>query len=273
MDFWFVNLCLVVNQVIFEVRSYSIFKALVLTGVLLVAMVVLIEPTRVIEPTRAIASTLIAKAMEEVETQVAKRRSVEDVVTTYGDDARSRLKPNFKKAKTAYPPEKVTLIGLKEEKLLIVFANTKDGGMTEVLRYPILAASGVAGPKLKQGDCQVPEGFYKIEALQPNSKYHLALRVSYPNDEDRKHGKKDKRTNLGGDIMIHGNECSIGCLAMGDTAIEELFVLASDCGRENIDVILAPCNLIEKDLIIADDQPTWVKPLYERLKAALSDYL
>lgn len=250
-----------------------------LTGVLLVATVVLIEATKVIEPTkvlaptRVIATTLIAKAMEEVEIQVAKRRSVEDVVTTYGDDARARLKPNFKKAKIAYPPEKVTFIGLKEEKVLIVFANTKDGGMKEVLRYPILAASGVAGPKLKQGDGQVPEGFYKIEAFNPNSKYHLALRVSYPNDEDRMHGKKDKRTNLGGDIMIHGNECSIGCLAMGDTAIEELFVLACDSGRENIDVILAPCNLVEKDLIIADDQPTWVKGLYERLKTALTGYM
>lgn len=248
-------------------RSKSIFKALLVTGILLVAVITLIAPSR------AIVTILIAKAMEKVETQVAKRRTVDDVVTIYGDAARTRLKPSFKKAKVPYPPEKVTFLGLKEEKLLIVYANTSDGGMKEVLRYPILAASGVAGPKLKQGDCQVPEGFYKIEAFQPNSRYHLALRVSYPNDEDRIHGKQDKRTNLGGDIMIHGSECSVGCLAMGDTAIEELFVLASDCGRENIDVILAPCNLIEKDLIVADEQPKWVKPLYERLKTALSDYL
>lgn len=226
-----------------------------------------------IAPSRAVVCTLIAKAMEKVETQVAKRRTVDDVVAIYGDVARTRLKPGFRNAKVPYPPEKLTFLGLKEEKLLIVFANTSDGSMKEVLRYPILAASGVAGPKLKQGDCQVPEGFYKIEAFQPNSSYHLALRVSYPNDEDRLHGKNDKRTNLGGDIMIHGNECSVGCLAMGDTAIEELFVLANDCGRENIDVILAPCNLVEKDLIVADEQPKWVKSLYKRLKAALTDYL
>jgi murein L,D-transpeptidase YafK len=59
-------------------------------------------------------------------------------------------------------------------------------GWKEAARYRVLGASGGPGPKLRQGDQQVPEGFYEIESLNPNSLYHLAIRVNYPNAEDRK---------------------------------------------------------------------------------------
>ena len=82
--------------------------------------------------------------------------------------------------------------------------------------------SGRLGPKLKEGDRQVPEGLYRVESLNPNSRYHLSLRVNYPNEQDKSYGRLDGRNNLGTDIMIHGKDCSIGCLAMGDPSCDFL---------------------------------------------------
>ena len=75
-----------------------------------------------------------------------------------------------------------------------------------------------------EGDKQVPEGFYRIELLNPNSRYHLSLRVNYPNADDIERAREDRRDllNLGGDIMIHGGAESIGCIAIGNPAIEHL---------------------------------------------------
>lgn len=90
--------------------------------------------------------------------------------------------------------------------------------------YHILAASGTVGPKLREGDEQVPEGIYSISGLNPNSQFHLSLRVDYPNTNDRQQAQLESRTNLGQDIMIHGRAASIGCLALGDEAAEDLFI-------------------------------------------------
>lgn len=88
--------------------------------------------------------------------------------------------------------------------------------------YPILAASGKLGPKLRQGDRQVPEGFYFVTPRQmnPQSRFHLSFNIGYPNAYDRAHDR------TGDFIMIHGSDVSIGCLAMGDAAIEEIYTLA-----------------------------------------------
>lgn len=198
--------------------------------------------------------------------------TLETAIETYGPAARRRMKPHFKAAGVEYPPRSLKLVGLKEDYLLVILAEDADGEMQKIASYPIMAASGVSGPKLKQGDLQVPEGFYKIDTFNPNSAYHLSLRVGYPNDEDRRHARADKRTTLGGDIMIHGNEVSAGCLAMGDEAIEEIFVLVHDVGRENVDVILAPCDLsVRKATTDLQGQPAWVPSLYKRLKTSLAE--
>jgi murein L,D-transpeptidase YafK len=113
-----------------------------------------------------------------------------------------------------------TLIGLKAEKRLELWAPDAAGRPRLIKTYPILAASGGAGPKLREGDRQVPEGLYAIESLNPNSRFHLSLRIDYPNAADRRRAQAEARTGLGGDIMIHGSNVSIGCLAMGDPAAE-----------------------------------------------------
>jgi hypothetical protein len=137
-------------------------------------------------------------------------KTVDERIAQFGDDVRNRVAPFFAAARVTYPPSRITLIVLKQERELQLYAAGADGHYGLIRSYPILAASGKLGPKLRKGDLQVPEGPYRIESLNPNSRFHLALRVNYPNAFDRAQAQTDGRTNLGGDIMIHGNAVSIG---------------------------------------------------------------
>ena len=74
--------------------------------------------------------------------------------------------------------------------------------------------------------------------------------------------------------MIHGSNVSIGCLAMGDDEIEEIFTLVYDTGRDSTKVILAPCDLTSiKPIIDMKKQPKWLPALYKRLKIEMAKYL
>ena len=108
----------------------------------------------------------------------------------------------------------------KEEKELEVWV--KPGQKFKLFRtYPICKFSGELGPKLREGDGQSPEGFYRVEARQmhPTSRYHLAFNIGFPNEYDRFH----KRT--GSFLMVHGNCVSVGCYAMTDDTIKEIYTL------------------------------------------------
>jgi murein L,D-transpeptidase YafK len=97
-----------------------------------------------------------------------------------------------------------------------------DGRRYRLFRtYPICTWSGTLGPKLRQGDGQSPEGFYRVGRgqLNPRSQYHLSFNLGYPNAYDRAH----QRT--GDFLMVHGSCVSIGCYAMGDAGIEEIYTL------------------------------------------------
>jgi len=194
-------------------------------------------------------------------------------VATHGEAVKARLSPAFAAQGVAYPPPSLTLIGLKAEKRLELWAPDASGQPRLLKVYPILAASGDAGPKLCEGDQQVPEGLYAIESLNPNSRFHLALRVNYPNADDRRRAQADGRTQLGGDIMIHGGNASIGCLAMGDPAAEELFVLAALTGYQNFRVILSPVDFRkEASFKIPAGQPAWVAERHAEIKAELKTF-
>ena len=196
-----------------------------------------------------------------------------DRVATYGASVKERLAPACAAQGVAYPPASLTLIGLKSERRLELWAPDASSRPRLLKTYPILGASGGIGPKLREGDGQVPEGLYGIESLNPNSRFHLSLRVSYPNADDRGRAKADGRDRLGGDIMIHGSNQSIGCLAMGDPAAEELFVLAALAGPENVRVILSPVDFRQQaDVTIPAGQPTWVPELHAKIKTALENY-
>lgn len=109
----------------------------------------------------------------------------------------------------------------KEEAELEVWL--QNGARYERLKtYPICALSGTLGPKIREGDAQSPEGFYGVTRAQlnPQSHYHLAFDVGYPNAYDRSLGR------TGSLIMVHGDCVSIGCFAMTNEGIEEIYSLA-----------------------------------------------
>ena len=159
-----------------------------------------------------------------------RRWTVADRLDVHGASARARMAPAFRAAGVAYPPAAVALVGLKRERELQVYAGPSPSALRHVFTVPVLAASGRLGPKLREGDRQVPEGLYRIESLNPNSRFHVSLRIGYPNAHDRARALEEQRVGLGGDIMIHGSAVSIGCLAVGDVAAEDLFVLAAETG-------------------------------------------
>ncbi len=204
--------------------------------------------------------------------QVAKdKKTVQQRLEQYGHTARERYLPYFKAAKIPYPPQKVIFVGFKHEKILEVWACGKENRFSLIRTYPILAASGRLGPKLREGDRQVPEGLYRIESLNPNSMFHLSLRINYPNEFDREQAKHENRTNLGGDIMIHGSNASIGCLAMGDEAAEDLFILAAETGIDKVTVVLSPIDFRKRVFPkVTYPLPEWTDILYEQIKQELS---
>jgi len=209
-------------------------------------------------------------AISPVAMKFTKAKTVAERLTQFGDAARGRWKPYFDKAQVHYPPAGVKLVALKTEKVLQVFAVDKPGRSHWIRSYPILAASGIPGPKLAEGDGQVPEGVYPIESLNPNSRFHVALRLGYPNAFDRSQAERDGRTRLGGDIMIHGSSVSVGCLAMGDEAAEDLFVLAADTGLSNVTVIIAPVDFRKgKTVPESAAVPDWASLLYSQIKVQL----
>ena len=187
--------------------------------------------------------------------------------------AGARLTARFEAAKASWPPAEIALIAIKDQKSLELHARPSSGPWTLIHRYRVLAASGGAGPKLRQGDRQVPEGVYGIVFLNPNSAFHVSLRVNYPNAFDRQMAASDGRKDLGGDIMIHGRNLSAGCLAIGDEAVEELFVLAAQTGLANVRLVIAPTDLRERAAQLpVNGHPAWVGQLYTELAVAMAPF-
>ena len=115
----------------------------------------------------------------------------------------------------------------KEEEVLEVWKQTDTGVYDLVKTYEICAFSGDKGPKFAEGDRQSPEGFYFVNRrlLNPNSSYHLAFNLGFPNSFDRAHGR------TGSFLMVHGDCSSRGCYAMTDEGVTEIYAFARDALR------------------------------------------
>ncbi|MDE1460651.1 L,D-transpeptidase family protein [Spartinivicinus poritis] len=199
-------------------------------------------------------------------------RTVKDVIDHYQEDSQSRLKPYLDQAGFKQLPTALTMLGIKDEKKLELWGQNHAGTWVFIRSFPVLAASGKSGPKLREGDKQVPEGIYKIIGFNPNSSYHLSMKLNYPNAFDLKYAKLEGRHQPGTNIFIHGKAASIGCLAIGDRAIEELFVLSALVGKENIQVVIAPSDPRKKRLKANRPLPWWTNKLYQQISAAFQPY-
>ena len=204
-------------------------------------------------------------------TKTMGSRTVADVIDLYGDSSRASMKPYFESVEITYPPKKLAFLALKDQDKLELWASD-NSAWKKVKEYDIAAASGGPGPKLQEGDRQVPEGIYSVIGLNPNSSYHLSMKLNYPNSFDLKWAQKEGRTQPGSNIFIHGKSVSIGCLAMGDPAIEQLFVLAHDTGIANIKVIIAPTDPRLSKLVPPGDAPTWVTGLYQTITSEFEPF-
>ena len=165
-------------------------------------------------------------------------------------------------------PDKILMVALKSQRKLEVYVQNPEEPKL-LCTYDFTAFSGGSGPKLKQGDKQIPEGIYSIEYLNPNSKFHLSMKVSYPNAFDRKMAERDNRENLGGDIFIHGRDVTIGCIPIGDRAIEELYLLAEHSLKNGIKIIISPEDFrkdsYRPNILTVD----WEDELYDRIEKEL----
>ncbi len=136
------------------------------------------------------------------------------------------------------PGAPVYLRILKSERVLQAWLRA-DGEDRLFRSYPICHFSGDLGPKQREGDLQAPEGLYSVGRgqLNPRSSYHLAFNVGYPNAYDRAHGR------TGSALMVHGSCVSIGCFAMTDARIEEIYALVDDAlrgGQRTVPVHIFP---------------------------------
>lgn len=139
----------------------------------------------------------------------------------------------------------------KDDDLFEIYAkNKQEKSYIKTLSYPICARSGQLGPKRKQGDGQVPEGFYYINKFNPISNYYLSIGINYPNLSDK---RKSKESDLGGDIFIHGDCVTIGCIPMTDNYIKEIYLLAvyaRNNGQNKIPIYIFPFKMTEQNMLI-----------------------
>ncbi|MDY8107829.1 murein L,D-transpeptidase family protein [Fulvimarina sp. 2208YS6-2-32] len=135
----------------------------------------------------------------------------------------------------------------KEESDLEIWKQKTDGTYALLKTYEICAWSGKLGPKKAEGDRQAPEGFYNVNPsqLNPNSSYHLAINMGYPNTYDRANGR------TGSHLMIHGSCSSMGCYAMDDEQVQEIYGLARHSfqgGQRNFQIQAYPFRMTPKNM-------------------------
>jgi len=129
-----------------------------------------------------------------------------------------------------------SIVVFKNERKMVLHADNKP-----VKDYRVSLGKNPTGRKEKEGDKKTPEGFYKIDYRNPNSKYHLSLHISYPGENDKLRAA-EAGVNPGGDIMIHGlpnnmgflevyfidNDWTDGCIAVTNEEIEEIWRVVDD---------------------------------------------
>ena len=161
-------------------------------------------------------------------------------------EASTRLKPQLESKNMELGQPAFIRIFKREKELELWLENEE--GFALFKTWPIAEFSGHPGPKTRQGDNQAPEGFYFVPPSQMNpwSSYHLSFNLGYPNRYDRAHGY------TGSFLMVHGNSVSIGCYAMTDPVIEEIWTVmdaAYSSDQPFIRVHVFPFRMTQENMI------------------------
>ena len=144
----------------------------------------------------------------------------------------------------------------KEEAVLEAWKQKSNGRYDLVTSYDICKWSGRLGPKFTEGDRQAPEGFYMVRPHQmnPQSQYHLAFNIGYPNAYDRAHGR------TGSHLMVHGACSSAGCYSMTDPQMEQIYAFARDAfkgGQTEIQVQALPFRMTAANMARYKNDPNF----------------
>jgi murein L,D-transpeptidase YafK len=171
---------------------------------------------------------------------ISEQKEYSRVRTAY-TDKQATVSAKLKSADLDLDDIHILICAYKAESQLDLYVKKKSASSYKKLAtYPICAGSGGLGPKRKEGDGQVPEGFYHIDRFNPSSNFYLSLGLNYPNQSDK---LKSTATKLGGDIFIHGSCVTIGCLPMTNDKIKELYIYAIEArqnGQSKIPVYIFP---------------------------------
>jgi murein L,D-transpeptidase YafK len=184
------------------------------------------------------------------------------------------VKSYFARRRMSYMNFQLFIRAFKKEKLLEVWVRESTSDHYVLLStYDFCATSGDLGPKRKEGDLQIPEGVYTINHFNPLSNFHLSLGIDYPNASDKLLGDP---VHPGGEIYLHGNCVTIGCIPLTDDKIKELYVLAveaRDNGQEKIPVHIFPARLTTGQLnTLKQGYPETTVAFWENLKVVYDDF-
>lgn len=182
--------------------------------------------------------------------QFLKNQLAQERVKEAKQEKDALMKALFESKKLTYPPKQLLFRTFKKEYLFEVWARDEQTGTFALLKtYEVCAMSGELGPKRKQGDYQVPEGFYYVDYYNAWSSFFLSVRINYPNQSDKI--LSPHKNNLGNDICIHGSCVSVGCVSIQDTNIKEVYwlmVQAHAAGQSKIPVHIFPSKLDSETL-------------------------
>ncbi len=198
------------------------------------------------------------------------KETVQSVVEQLEEPVWLRIHDDLAKVGFQTYPKELALLAFKEEQRLELYGK-KDREYLKIKTYPFTAFSGKLGPKLREGDRQIPEGIYGIEYLNPNSSYHLSIKVNYPNAFDRSKSTLP-RSQMGSDIFFHGKNVTIGCIPLGDVAIEELFLVTAKAGAQNVQIIISPRDFRENNRTPQISTIDWEEALYDQIRNALRPF-
>lgn len=179
---------------------------------------------------------------------IAEQKKYERVKTAY-KDKEGVVKNKLKELNLDLNNFNILITVFKKEQEMVIYAKNKnEQKYKKLITYPICSSSGELGPKRKQGDGQVPEGFYFIDRYNPASSYYLSLGLNYPNKSDN---LKCTAGNPGGDIFIHGECVTIGCMPMTNDKIKEIYIYAIQAkqnGQQKTPVYIFPFELTEANI-------------------------
>lgn len=188
--------------------------------------------------------------------------TVEDRLSEFEGRVTESLKPLFDDKKASYPPKHITLLLIKDQKKIYLFAGNNQFNVKYIKDYNVESNTSEMGPKLHSNDGVLPEGIYKISHLFPLHRYFIGLRLNYPNPFDIDKAANDNRKNIEDDVILSSDG---GPLSVSRKDLEELFVLAAKSNYLNWKVVIAPTDMKARVREARGNEPSWISELDQQL--------